>query len=578
MRPHPYLLLAVTRRILPNRWDLVAAPLIFGVFVLFAIGARQMSAPLAGVQHAVISLDPATLPLDALRTVLRMLAALLASLVFTFAYGALAAKSRRAELILVPMLDILQSVPVLGYISFTVVFFMSAFPGSVMGAELAAIFAIFTSQAWNMTFSFYQSLRTVPRDLDEACRSLRLGGWQRFWRLEVPFAMPGLIWNMMMSMSGGWFFVVASEAIAVGDRQIALPGIGSYVASAIEHHDLAAVGWAILAMVVVIALYDQLMFRPLVAWADKFRVELTGAATAPDSWFLRLLQRTRLIRRIGDPLGRFLRRLLTLRFLPADGGRPWWRRPPRRPVIVDWAWYGVIGAAALWVASIILRFVATELSWADLATVLGLGCLTLLRVVVLIALATAVWIPVGVYIGLRPKLAERLQPLAQFLAAFPANLLFPVAVFLIVRFSLDPDIWLSPLMILGTQWYILFNVIAGTSTFPNDLQEAARNLRIGGLLWWRRVILPGIFPYYVTGAITASGGAWNASIVAESVSWGDTHLTAHGLGAYIAEATTRADYPRIVLGIAAMSLFVILFNRLLWRPLYGFSERRLRLN
>ena len=578
MRPHPYLLLAVTRRILPNRWDLVAAPLIFGVFVLFAIGARQMSAPLAGVQHAAISLDPATLPLDALRTVLRMLAALLASLVFTFAYGALAAKSRRAELILVPMLDILQSVPVLGYISFTVVFFMSVFPGSVMGAELAAIFAIFTSQAWNMTFSFYQSLRTVPRDLDEACRSFRLGGWQRFWRLEVPFAMPGLIWNMMMSMSGGWFFVVASEAIAVGDRQIALPGIGSYVAGAIEHHDLAAVGWAILAMVVVIALYDQLMFRPLVAWADKFRVELTGAATAPDSWFLRLLQRTRLIRRIGDPVGRFLRGLLTLRFLPADGGRPWWRRPPRRPVIVDWAWYGVIGAATLWVASIILRFIATELSWADLATVLWLGCLTLLRVVVLIALATVVWVPLGVYIGLRPKLAERLQPLAQFLAAFPANLLFPVAVFLIVRFSLDPDIWLSPLMILGTQWYILFNVIAGTSIFPNDLQEAARNFRIGGLLWWRRVILPGIFPYYVTGAITASGGAWNASIVAESVSWGDTHLTAHGLGAYIAEATTRADYPRIVLGIAAMSLFVILFNRLLWRPLYGFAERRLRLN
>jgi len=291
-----------------------------------------------------------------------------------------------------------------------------------------------------------------------------------------------------------------------------------------------------------------------------------------------LLQRTRLIRRIGDPVGRFLRRLLTLRFLPADGGRPWWRRPPRRPVIVDWAWYGVIGAATLWVASIILRFIATELSWTDLATVLGLGCLTLLRVVVLIALATAVWIPIGVYIGLRPRLSERLQPLAQFLAAFPANLLFPVAVFLIVRFSLDPDIWLSPLMILGTQWYILFNVIAGTSTFPNDLQEAARNFRIGGLLWWRRVILPGIFPYYVTGAITASGGAWNASIVAESVSWGDTHLTAHGLGAYIAEATTRADYPRIVLGIAAMSLFVILFNRLLWRPLYGFAERRLRLN
>src|SRR5689334_4438711 len=256
MRPHPYLLLAVTRRILPNRWDLVAAPLIFGVFVLFAIGARQMSAPLAGVQHAAISLDPATLPVDALRTVLRMLAALLASLVFTFTYGALAAKSRRAELILVPMLDILQSVPVLGYISFTVVFFMSVFPGSVLGAELAAIFAIFTSQAWNMTFSFYQSLITVPRDLAEACRAFRLSPWLRFWRLEAPFATPGLVWNTMMSMSGGWFFVVASEAITVGDIKVQLPGIGSYLALAIEQRDLRAVGTAVAAMAVVILIYD----------------------------------------------------------------------------------------------------------------------------------------------------------------------------------------------------------------------------------------------------------------------------------------------------------------------------------
>jgi NitT/TauT family transport system permease protein len=330
-------------------------------------------------------------------------------------------------------------------------------------------------------------------------------------------------------------------------------------------------------MIVVIALYDQLMFRPLVAWADKFRVELTGAQTVPESWFLRLLQRTRLVRRFADPLGRFLRRLLTLRFLPAGAARAPWRRHLPRPGIVDAAWYVVVGVATLYVAIVIVRFVAAELTLADLGTVLWLGGITLLRVVVLIALATALWVPLGVLIGLRPRLAERLQPLAQFLAAFPANLLFPVAVALIVRFSLDPDIWLSPLMILGTQWYILFNVIAGASSFPNDLQEAARNFHIGGLLWWRRVILPGIFPYYVTGAITACGGAWNASIVAESVSWGDTHLVAHGLGSYIAAATASADYPRIALGIATMSLFVILFNRLLWRPLYGFAERRLRL-
>jgi NitT/TauT family transport system permease protein len=580
VRAHPYLVLAggATRRMLPNRWDLIAAPLIFGVFVMLAVAARQMSAPMSTVEHAVVSLDPATLPLDALRTVLRMLAALAASLVFTFAYGALAAKSRRAGQVLLPILDILQSVPVLGYISFTVVFFMTLFPGSAMGAELAAIFAIFTSQAWNMTFSFYQSLITVPRDLDEACRSLQLGGWQRFWRLEVPFAMPGLVWNMMMSMSGGWFFVVASEAISVGDRQIVLPGIGSYVAAAIDAHDLAAVGWAILAMVLVIALYDQLMFRPLVAWADKFRVELTGGQTVPESWFLRVLQQTRLIRQVADPIGLWLRRTAMLRFLPrraevAPADRSRWRERA-----IDAGWYALVGAAALWGALLVVRFVLAELGWRDVLQAAGLGLVTMVRVVVLIALASLVWVPVGVAIGLRPRLAERLQPLAQFLAAFPANLLFPVAVVAIVRWRLDPNIWLSPLVVLGTQWYILFNVIAGATVFPNDLREAATNLRIRGWLWWRRVMLPGIFPYYVTGAITAAGGAWNASIVAEAVSWGDTKLRAAGVGAYIADATDKGDYPRILLGIAVMSLFVILFNRLLWRPLYSFAERRLRIS
>jgi NitT/TauT family transport system permease protein len=281
------------RGLIPNRWDLIAFPLVIGLLLLASKGARETLAPLAALKEPVVSLDPANLPEYALRTILRMLAAMVASLLFTVTYGTLAAKSRRAELVLVPLLDILQSVPVLGYISFTVVFFMSLFPGRIAGAEAAAIFAIFTSQAWNMTFSFYQSLRTAPRDLEEATRSFRFSAWQRFWRLEVPFAMPGLIWNMMMSMSGGWFFVVASEAITVGDRTITLPGIGAYLARATAEKDLTAVGWMILTMIAVILLYDQLMFRPLVAWADKFRFEQTGAQTVPESWFLDLLQRSR---------------------------------------------------------------------------------------------------------------------------------------------------------------------------------------------------------------------------------------------------------------------------------------------
>jgi NitT/TauT family transport system permease protein len=564
------------RGLVPNRWDIIAFPLVFGLLLLAAKGAREILAPLAALKEPVISLDPVNLPEYALRTTLRMLAAMVASLVFTVIYGTLAAKSRRAELVLVPLLDILQSVPVLGYISFTVVFFMSLFPGRVAGAEAAAIFAIFTSQAWNMTFSFYQSLRTVPRDLEEATHSFRFSAWQRFWRLEAPFAMPGLVWNMMMSMSGGWFFVVASEAITVGDRTITLPGIGAYLAQATAEKDLAAVGWVVLTMTAVIILYDQLMFRPLVAWADKFRFEQTGAQTVPGSWFLDLLQHSRLLGTVTNPGSQLLHALARRRFAPLRQGIASVR--PSHSTIVDVLWFVAVSAAAVFAAWKIIDFVAAGVGWDDVLDAFKLGLFTLTRVVVLIAVASLIWVPIGVQVGLRPHLAEKIQPLAQFLAAFPANLLFPVFVVAIVRFELNPDIWLSPLIILGTQWYILFNVVAGTMAYPNDFREAATNFRMRGWQWWRQIMLPGIFPYFVTGAITAAGGAWNASIVAEAVSWGDTKVTAHGLGAYIAENTAAGDYPRIVLGIAVMSMLVTLFNRLLWRPLYAYAEERLRLD
>jgi NitT/TauT family transport system permease protein len=564
------------RGLIPNRWDLIAFPLVFGLLLLAAKGARETLAPLSALNEPVVSLDPLNLPEYALRTTLRMLAAMMASLLFTMTYGTLAAKSRRAELVLVPLLDILQSVPVLGYISFTVVFFMSLSPGRVAGAEAAAIFAIFTSQAWNMTFSFYQSLRTVPRDLEEATHSFRFSVWQRFWRLEVPFAMPGLVWNMMMSMSGGWFFVVASEAITVGDKTITLPGIGAYLAQATAERNLAAVGWVVLAMTLVIIFYDQLMFRPLVAWADKFRFEQTGAQTVPGSWFLDLLQHSHLLRTVANPGSLLLRALARRRFAPLRAGTA--RVGTSRSAAVDAVWFIAVGAMAAYAAWKIIDYVASGVGWDDVLNALKLGLFTLTRVVVLIAVASVIWVPIGVEIGLRPRLAEKIQPLAQFLAAFPANLLFPVFVVTIVHFDLNPNIWLSPLIILGTQWYILFNVIAGTTAYPNDFREAATNFRMRGWQWWRQVILPGIFPYFVTGAITAAGGAWNASIVAEAVSWGDTKITAHGLGAYIADNTAAGDYPKIVLGIAVMSLLVTAFNRLLWRPLYAYAEERLRLD
>lgn len=569
---------ATAKRLIPNRWDLIAFPLLLGFLLMATTGIRETWAPLTALQTVPITLDPANLPEYALRTTLRMLAAMAAALVFTLIYGTLAAKSRRAGLLLVPMLDILQSVPVLGYISFTVTFFLALFPGRVLGAEFAAIFAIFTSQAWNMTFSFYQSLRTVPRDLEEVSLNLRLTPWQKFWKLEVPFSMPGMIWNMMMSMSGGWFFVVASEAITVGDKTVTLPGVGSYLAMAIQNKNLAAVGWVILTMTVVIVIYDQFLFRPMVAWADKFRLEDTASQSAPESWVLNLIQRTRAIQLLLKPFGKLLRKTARLRLnyrLP-QGLHSEAQTPVSRGIdVVWWLLVAVLGLLASWK---LVTFIHTEVGVSEVLRVLGLGLITLVRVSLLILLASIVWVPLGVHIGLRPALAEKIQPLAQFLAAFPANLLFPVFVVFIVHFKLNPDIWLSPLIVLGTQWYILFNVVAGASAFPNDFREAAANFRIRGWQWWRQVMLPGIFPYYVTGAITASGGAWNASIVSEYVSWGDDKLAAHGLGAYIAQTTAAGDYPKILLGITVMSIFVVLFNRLLWRPMYAAAENKLRLN
>ncbi|WP_175674339.1 ABC transporter permease [Burkholderia ambifaria] len=567
-------------RVLPNRWDAVAFPLIIGILAMAIVGFHQTLAPIATLQTQKISLDPSNLPEYALRTTLRMLAAMVASLAFTLVYGTLAAKSRRIGMVLIPILDILQSVPVLGYISFTVTFFLALFPGRVLGAELAAIFAIFTSQAWNMTFSFYQSLRTVPRDLSEVSRGFHLTSWQRFWKLEVPFSMPGLIWNMMMSMSGGWFFVVASEAITVGNQTITLPGIGAYLAQAISDKNLGAVGWVIVAMSVVILAYDQFLFRPLVAWADKFRMENTASGDAPQSWLLDMMRRTHLIHQLLVPAGWLLSQTarIPLRAPSLAGARSRAASVRGSSRIGDIVWGTFVILITVYVAWRVVSFVATGVTMDEVGHVLVLGLITLLRVLVLIAIASVVWVPLGVLIGLRPALAEKIQPLAQFLAAFPANLLFPVFVIVIVHFHLNADIWLSPLIVLGTQWYILFNVIAGAMSYPNDYKEATKNFRIRGWQWWRQAILPGIFPYYVTGAITASGGAWNASIVSEFVQWGDTKVVAHGLGSYIAQTTAAGDFPKIILGIAVMSLFVTLFNRLLWRPMYAYAESRLRLD
>jgi NitT/TauT family transport system permease protein len=564
----------LTTRMVPGAWDVLAFVLVFAFFIYCAQAAHGLIGSLDKLQATPISLHPSALIGYSARTALRMLIAMVCSLLFTFTYATLAAKSRRAEVILVPLLDFLQSVPILGF-SITIIFFLQLTPGRVAGAEMASIFLIFTSQAWNMAFSFYHSLRSIPDEMVEAARNFQLSPWLRFWRLEVPFAMPALIWNMMMSMSGGWFFLVVSEAITVGHTTVTLPGVGSYIALAIEQKNLVAIGWAIGAMFVVILLFDQLLFRPLTASADWFRLEQEAGLTANRSWALTMMRRSHLLGLLSKAFAAMLRLGMRPSRPAAAAARP---RPQRDSRWGDYAWYGVlllIGVLALVKTA---HFVLAAVSLPEIGQVLLYGCITLLRVAVLIALASLIWVPIGVWVGMRPRVASMVQPIAQILAAFPANLFFPIVVSVIVLFKLTPDIWLSPLMILGTQWYILFNVIVGASAIAPELKYAGENLGVRGWLWWKRIALPAVFPFYVTGAITASGGSWNASINSEVASWGKETVTAHGLGAYIANATAAGDFQRNVLGIVVLSLFVVTINRVFWRPLYARAERKFRIS
>ncbi len=560
----------------PNHWDAIALLMVLALLALLALGAKGMSTPYHVGEPIVISLDPIYLPYYAFRSVLRMGLALICSLLFTLVIGAAAAKSKKAQRLLIPLIDILQSVPVLGYLSITVVAFIALFPNSILGPECAAIFAIFTAQVWNMTLSFYQSLRTVPHDLKEAARLFHLSGWQRFWKLDVPFAMPGLLWNAMMSMSGSWFFVVASEAITVNQQNISLPGIGSYIALAVAQANMTAVIDAIIAMFVVILLYDQILFRPLNDWAQKFKFEQVGGEEEPQSWIVKLFRRTQWLRHSGSLFFRLWDSFVNLPILIRTKVVTERAYHPEKPgSMLVWSIFLVL--LLLTSLTITGHFVFSSVSHQEALHVLFLGAVTALRVLLLIVLSSLIWVPIGVWIGLRPKVAKLAQPLIQFMASFPVNLLYPVVVLLIVKYNLNVNIWTSPLMILGAQWYIAFNVIAGVIALPKDLHQAASLFNVRGRLWWQRLVLPGIFPYYVTGAITASGGAWNASIIAEIVSWGSTKIEATGLGAYITSQATAGDFPRLALGVGVMCIYVLVINRLLWRPLYQLASNRFRL-
>jgi NitT/TauT family transport system permease protein len=544
--------------------------LLFGLLRL----APALNAPfLPRTAPSTVSTDPADLPYYAVRSLLRMFIGLILSVLFTFVYATAAARLRRAEKVLIPLLDILQSVPVLGFLSVTVTAFINLFPGSELGLECASIFAIFTSMAWNMTFAFYHSLISQPRDLDEAARIMRLTKWERFWRLDVPSGMIPLVWNGMMSFGGAWFFLAASESISVLNHTYALPGIGSYVAAAIAQSSLSKVGIAIGVEIVLVIAVNVLFWRPLVAWAERFRFEESESAERPRSVVLDLLRRSSvpaLVSRPLRPVGRGLDRV-TRPFGLAE-------HPLQRPVVRartgDVFFAGAVFAVVVYGAWRALDYVHTTTGLGAFGPAFVDGAATFARVVALLIVASVIWVPVGVWIGMNPRVSRLAQPVVQVLASFPANFLFPFAAAAFIATGVSLNFGGILLMALGSQWYILFNVIAGASAIPSDLREAMQLIGVRGWLRWRRFILPAIFSAYVTGGITAAGGAWNASIVAEVVNYGKHHLTATGLGAYIAQAATVGDFPKVLVGVAVMSVYVVGANRLIWRRLYRLAESR----
>ncbi len=548
------------------------------IYVVAAVGAGALVAFEPPAQLPTITLDPANLPYYLARSTLRMFVAMGFSLAFTFVIGYIAASNRYAEQIIIPALDVLQSVPVLGFLSVTITGFIALFRGSLLGLEAASIFAIFTSQVWNMTFSFYYSLRNVPVDMQEAATVYRLSRWARFTRVQAPSGVIGLVWNMVMSFGGGWFFVAASEAISVLNQDYTLPGIGAYVTQAVAQQDVRALALALLAMAALVLLIDQVLWRPLIAWADRFKIEQNEAGQPPRSWMLDLLRRSRLVQAMQDALASAVERL-SVRPRPVRRAlRPARPRPSARLMRwLDALFNAALLIVTLTIVGLAIWFIHTEVGVGEMLQVVLLGLATFARVAVIVVVSTLIWTPVGVAIGMNPRVARIAQPVTQFLVSFPANFLFPFVTLGLIHFGISLDIGGILLMALGSQWYILFNVIAGAQSIPNDLREMIANLRVGRLERWRALIGPAIFPAWVTGALTASGGAWNASIIAEVVSWGDTTLTATGLGAYIAHATTVGDWPRIVLGVGTMSLFVVGLNRLVWRRLYALAETRYRL-
>lgn len=571
------------KRPIGSRWayafliDIAVFIAVFGaIFGVYSIG-RSWLGPVK--VEAEISQDPRSLLLYALYSLVRILVAYALSLVFALAYGYAAAKSKRAEIVLIPLLDILQSIPVLSFLPGVMLAMVALFPSRQLGVELGSIILIFTGQVWNIAFSFYSSLKTIPRDLREAAIIYRFSRWQRFMELDLPFSTIGLVWNSMMSVAGGWFFLMACEMFVLGDKDFRLPGLGSFLQTAASSGNTRAMIWGLATMVAVIVVMDQLIWRPVIAWADKFKFEQVESSGTAQNSILKFIRRESFLIRGYRSVLHPIVNWLTLKF--ASGAKraaatfsSAQSKQPRR-----WIGWFLAAIGAVFLVYAVYRTVGelAQLDRQDYFTLLRSAALTFLRVNLALILGALWTIPVGVAIGFSPRFARLMQPLVQLAASIPATALFPVLLLVLIRLRGGVEIAAMALMLLGTQWYILFNVIAGAMAIPTDLKEAAQVFRFTRLDTWRRLILPGIFPYLVTGLVTASGGAWNASIIAEYFHFQGKVVEAPGLGSTISRASDAGHFHMLLAATLVMATIVVLINRLLWRRLYRLASTRFKL-
>ncbi len=574
---HPFARTLVTVRTWPFLIDVGVALCAMALFfAVVSTGVYWMSKPIPVVP---ISNSIGALPLYAFYSIVRMCIAYMLSLTFAISYGYIAAYNPRIEPWMVAILDILQSIPVLSFLPPIVLAMVALIPGHQLGIEMAVIFLIFTGQVWNLAFSFYSSLKTIPREMTEASRIYRYSGWQRFWQLELPYAAIGLVWNSIVSVAGGWFALIFCETFTMGERNFQLPGLGSYIQTATYAGDVRALLAGIATVILIVVATDQLVWRPLIAWSDKFKFEQVESADRVKSPILELLRKStlvselpgRFLARIEEPIYQRLARSRECRVVrPLDAG------PSKNTSAGFWTLAVAAGIAILW-AAVQAIYMLSTITWPDLRLLLEGAAATFLRVNASLLISAAWTIPVGVAIGLNPRLARVVQPFAQIMASVPATAFFPVLLMGLVRIGGGLGIGSIALMLLGTQWYILFNVIAGAMSIPSDLREVAALYRFTRWQRWTRLILPGIFPYLITGMVTASGGAWNASVMAEYSHVKDRTLETIGLGAQIDAATDNGRFPMLLLATILISLMVVTMNRLVWRKLYRLAETRYKL-